>query len=263
MKKISLIWPAVFMAVILLTGCSKSKTAVPVNQAPQAVTLKVTDSTAATVDLAWTGNRDEDFALYRLYRTNGFVNYLVKTISDRSDTVYHDSLLSPSHVYSYFVSVADTGNLSSQSNLAPVHTLGIDSLILGMDPRSLETTSGRAFGLEVWVQRVDSLFGASFELAYDSLSLAADSAKAGTFLGSDVVFFSHTEPGLASVSVTLKSGAAEVSGSGGLAVVYFHSTGTGNQAITFSPTTALRRANGSDVPGFSSLSKWKADVAVQ
>jgi len=263
MKKISLICLAVSVAGILMTGCSKNTTTVPVNNPPQAVTLTVTDSTAATIDLAWTRNGDGDFAYYRLYRANGYANYLIKTFSAQSDTAYKDSLLSPSHNYTYFVAVADTGNLASQSNLLTVNTLGIAGLTLGMDPRYLEIALSKTLAMVIWVENMDSLFGASFELSYDSTSLAADSAKAGSFLGSDVIFFSHAEPGLASVSVTLKSGAAEVSGNGSLAVVYFHSTGTGNKIITFSPTTALRKGNGRDVTGFSALAKWTTDLLIQ
>ena len=263
MKKISLICLAVSVSGILMTGCSKRTITVPVNNPPQTVTLTVTDSTAATIDLSWTRNGDVDFAYYRLYRANGYANYLIKTFSARSDTAYKDSLLSPSHNYTYFVAVADSGNLASQSNLVAVSTPGIAGLTLGMDPRYLETGAGRTVAIEVWIEDVDSLFGASFELSYDSTSLVADSAKAGSFLGSDVIFFSHAEPGLASVSVTLKSGAAEVSCNGSLAVVYFHSTGTGNKVVTFSPTTALRKANGSDVTSFSTLNKWDANLVIQ
>jgi len=264
MKKIFLICLAVSVAGILMTGCSKkATTTVTPNNPPQAVTLTATDSTAASVDLAWTRNSDDDFAYYRLYRTIGYANYLIKTFSARSDTAYKDSILAPSHNYTYFMAVADTGNLSSQSNLVTVRTFGIAGLTLGMDPRYLEIALGRTFAIEIWIEDVDSLFGASFELSYDSTRLAADSAKAGSFLGSDVIFFSHTESGLASVSLTLKSGGAEVSGNGSLAVVYFHSTGTGTKDITFSSTTALRKANGSDVTSFTTLNKWDANLIIQ
>ncbi len=264
MKKALLICLAVCAGGLLIMGCSKKDaTTVNTNSAPQAVTLKVTDSTAAAIDLSWTRNGDNDFACYRLYRANGYANYLVKTISVQGDTSYKDSLLSPSHNYTYFVAVVDSGNLASQSNLLPASTLGIADLTLGMDPRYLETASGRTFAMEVWVEDVDSLFGASFELCYDSTSLVADSARAGSFLGSDVIFFSHTASGLASVSVTLLSGAVEVSGSGSLAVVYFHSTGTGTKDITFSPIVALQKSNGSDITGFSTLAKWTANLIIQ
>jgi len=265
MKKVLLICLAVSAGGFLMMGCSKNDatTTIKPNSAPQAVTLKMTDSTAAAIDLSWTRNGDSDFACYRLYRTNGYTNYLVKTISVQGDTAYKDSLLSPSHNYTYFVAVVDSGNLASQSNLLPVSTLGITGLTLGMDPRYLETASGRTFAIEVWVEDVDSLFGASFELCYDSTSLVADSARAGSFLGNDVLFFNRIESGLASVSVTLLSGAEEVSGSGSLAVVYFHSTGTGTKDITFSSTLALQKANGSDVSGFSALAKWTANLAIQ
>jgi len=265
MKKILLICLAVSVAGVLMTGCSKkdATTSVTPNNPPQAVTLTVTDSTAATIGLSWTRNGDSDFAYYRLYRNNGYSNYLIKTISVQSDTAYQDSLLSPSHNYSYFVVVADTGDLTSQSNLLTVNTLGIVGLTLGMDPRSLEIASGKTFAIEVWVEDVDSLFGASFELSYDSTSLVADSAKAGSFLGNDVLFFSHIESGIASVSVTLTSGAAEVSGNGSLAVVYFHSTGMGNKVLAFSPTLVLQKANGSVVSGFATLDKWSTNILLQ
>jgi len=264
MKKVLLICLAVSAGGFLMMGCSKKDaTTVTPNSAPQAVTLKVMDSTATAIDLSWTRNGDSDFACYRLYRTNGYANYLVKTISVQGDTAYKDSLLSPSHNYTYFVAVVDSGNLASQSNLLLVSTLGITGLTLGMDPRYLEMASGRTFAIEVWVEDVDSLFGASFELCYDSTSLVADSARAGSFLGNDVLFFNRIESGLASVSVTLLSGAAEVSGSGSLAVVYFHSTGTGTKDITFSSTLALQKANGSAVTGFSALAKWTANLAIQ
>jgi hypothetical protein len=249
----------------LITGCSKKGNPIEVitNAPPQPVTLTVADSTATSVDLIWSRNSDSDFAYYRLYRTNGYDSYLIKTINSQADTTYLDSILSPSHKYSYFVTVADTGNLVSQSNLDTVTTLGIAVLTLGMEPRYLEMPSGRTFTTEVWIENVNSLFGASFELAYDSISLVADSAKSGNFLGSDIVFFNHTEPGLASFSVTLKAGAAEISGNGSLAVVYFHSIGTGSKVITFSPTVALRRANGSDVTGFTTLTKLNSTLILQ
>ncbi len=265
MKKTIITFLIAFIAGFLSMNCSKNNTTTPEStiDQPHAVTLSATDSTATSINLVWTSNGDSDFLFYRLYRCNEFANYLVKTISTKSDTSYKDSLLSPSHSYTYFVSVVDTGNLASQSNILPVRTLGTTGLRMGMDPRYLETELGRTYALEVWIENVDSLFGASFELSYDSTSMVSDSAKVGSFLGGEVIFFNHTEPGLASISITLKSGAVEASGNGSLAVVYFHTIGTGSKNITFSPTLALRKANGANVTGFSSIVLWTSTLLIQ
>jgi len=81
-----------------------------------------------------------------------------------------------------------------------------EGLTIGIDPRDLNVWNDADFSLAVWVDLVTELFGASFELCYDSTKIEADSAAVGDFLGTDVIIFDHYEPGVVSIAVTRKAG---------------------------------------------------------
>lgn len=138
-----------------------------------------------------------------------------------------------------------------------------EGLTIGIDPGRLTVSNGVNFMLAVWVDVVTELFGASFELSYDSTKIEADSAAVGDFLGSDVIFFDHYEPGVVSIAVTRKAGAGGVDGYGTLARVHFHAVGTGTTAVEFTPDVALIKEDGAPVDSFDFLDKWSTSIKIQ
>ncbi len=88
---------------------------------PTAVTLAVGLVDSTTAHLTWTRSEDEDFASYRIYRSdtsdiNVDADSLTITILTSRSTVSHDDYLSSSGTYYYRIFVFDAQELSSGSN---------------------------------------------------------------------------------------------------------------------------------------------------
>jgi len=267
MKNIS----AILIIAIMFCGCSKSGNTPtsPVDNPPAAVTLSTAGNTASSISISWTKNGDADFACYRVYRAASAgvssSSNLLTTITAQSDTAYTDTTLSPSHTYYYAVYVADTANQTTKSNEVNPTTTSLTSLAVGIEPRVLTVANGSIFAISVWVESVTDLFGAAFEISFDSTKIVAESAQQGSFLGSNVIFYPHCDSvsSSASVAVTRLDGAIGVSGHGTLATVYFHAVGTGSTTISFTSDLALRKEDGASVNGFATVSKWDSRVSVQ
>ncbi len=103
---------------------------------------------------------------------------------------------------------------------------------------------GTEFTVDIAVNNVQKLFGASFELRYTNTNFvklaapASSSVAAGPFLGSDAVFFANldTAAGKIGIGLSRKAGQAAMNGSGALARLKFTSllSTPNNTAITFS-----------------------------
>lgn len=233
---------------------------------PEAVTLSITNIDSLSISLEWTPNTEDKFASYTIYRgeTPGVTSgsKILATRTNRYDTVYIDSLLSPHHTYYYNVYVYNSDNKSTESNEVGDTTSGLSILTLGIHSRHIEVSQGNIFPLSVWIESVTDLFGVSFELVYDSTVVSADSLVVGDFLGTDVISFGHFSPDTASIAVTRKSGAGGVSGFGTIVYIYFHAVGTGTTPITFASDIALKKEDGSFVGGYYFLELWEAEVTV-
>lgn len=78
--------------------------------------------------------------------------------------------------------------------------------------------------ISVFVHNIDSLFGASFRLEYDTALVEPVSVTAGNvFAGNDALFFTQTRPGYVAVAYTIKGNqlAQGVSVDGTIAVITF------------------------------------------
>jgi uncharacterized delta-60 repeat protein len=108
---------------------------------------------------------------------------------------------------------------------------------------------GAEFFVDVVVSSVRILFGVSFELTYNTTSVDALAAEAGSFLGSDVLFFPQLDDaaGKVSIGITRKQGQGGVSGSGVVTRIKFKSLATtppGTQVVF-----ALRNVTANDPDG--------------
>jgi len=91
------------------------------------------------------------------------------------------------------------------------------------------TNPGQDFYIEIRVDNVTNLFGLAFELLYSPTTyLEAQSAEAGSFLGTDVIFFPNIDKtsGKISLGVTGKAGQSGVNGSGIVARIKMRSLST-------------------------------------
>lgn len=262
--------------IILLTmsltlafwGCGKKGSpTTPVDNPPAAVSLGLETVSSTSASLAWGRSVEGDFSSYRLYRsrTSGVSDQsmLLASFGSAGDTAYIDTTLSPHHNYYYALYVVDVGGNKARSNEVQAATTGLAGLTLGMEPRIITVSQGSVLAVDVWVESVADLFGASFELCFNGSVLQVESVAAGSFLGTDVMFFNIIEGDTASVAVTRKAGAGGVSGYGTLAVVYFRAIGPGSADITFSNLLALKREDGTMVNGFYGMDIWRAKVTVQ
>lgn len=93
----------------------------PANTPPHPVRLREPQvMNNNTLRLSWTPSNDDDFAMYRIYRSEDspvvITKEPLKIISDRYTTQYYDSGLEPNKRYYYKIFVFDKGNLSTESN---------------------------------------------------------------------------------------------------------------------------------------------------
>jgi len=100
---------------------------------------------------------------------------------------------------------------------------------------SLSGEQEAAVGVDLY--RVTDLFGAAFRLEYDTTKVRVIRVEPGSFLGTDVIFFSYPQSGYVAVSVSRRESATHevggVSGSGRLATIVFSGVGTGVSPLRF------------------------------
>jgi uncharacterized protein YcfL len=102
---------------------------VTIQDPPTKVTLlepSPLETSATSLELAWTMNNDSDFNSYKLYRSNfagvNLGSTLVTTITNRSALTYVDSSLQEKTTFYYKLYVFDTFGLSTPSNEVKVTT---------------------------------------------------------------------------------------------------------------------------------------------
>jgi len=109
-----------------MAGSNKEKGKTNVNEPPIPVTLltpSATGGSTTSLDLTWSKNADEDFASYRIYRSESpqpvdSTSFLVEIIANQNVTSYKDTNLKENTSYNYRVYVFDEGGKSSGSNTA-------------------------------------------------------------------------------------------------------------------------------------------------
>ena len=132
-------------------------------------------------------------------------------------------------------------------------------LMIKLTPRYSHVQQDSVFNLDVEVYDVDSLFGASFRIEFNSNlleCLGADTVGPQGIMGAgdSFIFFDTTGTDYVAVSITKKYPAVPVSGSGSLARLNFRALSTGTGDLAFSDETLkLVRADGSSIPYRDSL----------
>jgi len=146
-------------------------------------------------------------------------------------------------------------------------TVGVAQVTVGkpsaiaISPTDYSAQIGEQFTLNVVVSNILNLFGASFELQFDSKVLEVVEAKQGDFLGDDVIFFDISGKDAHSIAITRKAGMEGVDGSGTIASVTFVAKSTGATNIAINPATMqLTDANGVNISGVEAKSA-KIEVA--
>lgn len=131
----------------------------------------------------------------------------------------------------YYWSVQAIDNAFAGSAFAPEQSFVIHQTELKPEVQSPQTV-GQEFWMDVAINNVQNLFGASFELNYtntafvDVVTPISSSVVAGTFLGNDVVFIINVDEAAGKISIGLsrKAGQGGASGSGIVARVKFIAT---------------------------------------
>ncbi len=126
-----------------------------------------------------------------------------------------------------FAEKGDESTTLSKTNAATISTTFIGN-----------TNPGQDFDLDVVVNDVTGLFGVSFELVYSPVTLLDPQAtSAGSFMGTDPIFFANTDKatGKISAGVSRKAGQTSVTGAGVVAKIKMRvsSQAVRGQAITF------------------------------
>ena len=135
---------------------------------------------------------------------------------------------------------------------------------ISIDLSAEEVVVGQRFSIQVKVEDVADLFGASFELQFNKTILKAVSAVPGEFMGNDILHIAVSDDGSMSIGVTRKGDAGGSDGSGIIVRVTLEAIGDGDTDISLNSETI--ELNGSDdepIDGFSSLSVGSAHVTVR
>ncbi|HER00582.1 MAG TPA: hypothetical protein ENO22_14690 [candidate division Zixibacteria bacterium] len=116
---------------------------------------------------------------------------------------------------------------------------------------------------DIYVYRVENLFGASFRIEYNNNVIVPTEVQVGDFLGPDAVSTVRMDSNFVAVALTLTQGQPAVTGSGWLARIFFDPLSEGVSPLNFNPTTAmLTDAAGAPVNGFANLVLENGDVEV-
>ncbi len=119
---------------------------------------------------------------------------------------------------------------------------------LSVIPESISVQKGEQFSVDIKIDEITELFGASLELVFDGEILEATGAEAGDIMGGDALFFSMPSEGKMSIAISRKQGDALISGSGVLAIIDFKAKLDGKSDIDFDDSGInLQKVDGSPV----------------
>jgi hypothetical protein len=99
-------------------------------------------------------------------------------------------------------------------------------LLMRLSPSYVEMNARMQAAADVWIFGVDALFGAAFRIEYDANIIRVDSAHAGDFLGTDVLWYANFDDDdslcVMSISRIGQQGQGTgISGDGKLARIFF------------------------------------------
>ena len=136
--------------------------------------------------------------------------------------------------------------------------------VIKVDPYLSKVSSGSSFTLNVKVENVTGLFGASFELKFDKDVLEATEAVKGDFLGPAVIFYAGIDPGSVGIGISRKAGAGGVDGDGVIAVLTFKAISAGEADVSLHrDTLKMQDPTGAAVQGFGQVVAGDGKVSVQ
>ncbi len=110
-------WDPINRILTVLTTCKTSTTIRILNLPPKAVELhNIEEITEDSMKLMWNESTARDFARYEVYMSlDGKSWKLIQSITEKSNTTYRLTGLSQGTTYHFFILVADTGELFSDS----------------------------------------------------------------------------------------------------------------------------------------------------
>ncbi len=112
--------------------------------------------------------------------------------------------------------------------------------MIRVSPMFSQASGDIAKNISIFVHNVDSLFGASFRLEYDTALVEVVTVTAGNvFAGEDALFFTQTRPGYVAVAYTIKGNQAAqgVSNDGTIAVISLAPKAAGTSLLRIPPET--------------------------
>ena len=135
--------------------------------------------------------------------------------------------------------------------------------MLKVNPLFQSVPTGDLRFFDIYVYRVQNLFGASFRIEFNNTIIAPGDVQVGDFLGPDAVSTIRIDSNFVAVALTLTQGQPAVSGSGWLARIFFDPLEQGTSQLNFNPTTAtLTDPTGTPVIGFGNLVLENGEVEV-
>lgn len=136
--------------------------------------------------------------------------------------------------------------------------------VIKTDPYLSKVSSGSSFTINVKVENVTDLFGASFELKFNKDVLEATEALKGDFLGPDVIFYAGVDPGSVGIGISRKAGTGGVNGDGVIAVITFKASSAGETDLTFrQDTLKMQDSSGVAIQGFGQVVAGDGKVGIQ
>ena len=134
------------------------------------------------------------------------------------------------------------------TNQLTISTASEENAGLSIRPEKLSVQKDDTFTVNIEVNEITDLFGASFEIQYDGNILEYASSSAGDFMGSDVVFFSIKGDNTVNIAISMKAGADPASGTGTLAEIKFKARSAGKSQVSYrEDTLALNHPDGTPI----------------
>jgi len=250
-----------FLMFSMITACSQNLPTKPVGSKLVPITLRVNLEQSPQLD---------PISYLLLTVTAKDMDPMQKTISIHN-SAFEDSLTVPAGTTErvFMLEAKNSGGktLYSGSDSANVEagktatiniTLVPAVLMIKMTPRYQDAQQNEIVNLNIEVYHVDSLFGASFRIEFDSNQLeylSTDFPGQQAIMGTpeSVIFFDTSGTDYVAVSITRMYPDTMVSGSGALAQLRFRAISPGTTKLTFAPTTLrLVQKDGQRIPGFDS-----------
>jgi len=140
------------------------------------------------------------------------------------------------------------------------------SLFIGFAPNQIETIKGQTFKVDLVAISVDSLFGFSYEILFNSnlLSVSEKDFTLGPFMGNEVISIFVVDTDTLSIGITRKAGNVSVTGSGVLATLNFLAKNTGIDTLKIlDQNFTMRNSNDNDINNLANIKKGSLTIIVK